>query len=58
MDIDLYFERLETDVEFEKRKKDAEESERNAAAMLEADKQNRIAEAKKLLEENGYVVAR
>ena len=58
MDIALYFDRLETDKEFEKRTKETEESEHRAAALLEADKQNRISEAKKLLEENGYVVAR
>lgn len=56
--VELVFDRTETDDEFEERKRLAMDGERGGGVLLEADRQNRIAEAKRLLEENGYVVVR
>jgi len=58
MEISLEYDRYETDDEFEERKAEAEEAERSARELDECAKMLRIAEAKKLLEDEGWVVAR
>ena len=58
IEISLEYDRYETDEEFEERKAEDEEAERRARELDECAKRLRIAEAKKLLEDEGWVVAR